>query len=262
MSEFIQEHFTETALVKVAITIIVCLVMVYVLKALLKVYLYDRVSHQSYMIFSKIIFFVGFTIMGIVITSQLGFESLFTTILGSAGIAGVAIGFASKTSLENLISGILLLSDKSFKVDDIIHIDNVEGTLESIDSLSIKIRTFDNQLVRVPNVKVLNSNVANLYPDKDRRKDISFKVSYDTDLSKVERLLRDIANNNPYIIRKEDTYVYFSSFENIGYKIKYGVWFPKGNITLVTNSIIKDISQVFENEGIKIPVTSINVENT
>lgn len=258
--DFISKHFTPTALIKVVITIALCLIAMKVLKHLIKRYFKKNTTHQSLIIFNKAINFVGFTTMSIVIISQLGFNSLFTTALGTAGIAGVAIGFASKTSLENIISGVLLLSDKSFKIDDMIVVDNVEGIVESIDSLSVKIRTYDNQIVRVPNVKVLNSNVANLYPTNERRKDFYFKVAYNSDVSKIENLLKEIAQRNPYAIRKDETFIYFSSFEQIGFKIKYGIWFEKGKLTPLVNSITKDISETFKKEGIQIPVPLLNSE--
>lgn len=261
MEEFIQSHFNASALLKVGITIAVCLFSMFILKLVLNKYFAKKLTHQSSVIFSRIISVTTYTIMGIVITSQLGFSSLFTAFLGTAGIAGVAIGFASKTSLENIISGVLLMSDKSIKIDDIIKVDGVEGIIESIDSLSIKVRTFDNKIVRIPNVKFLNSNVENLYPNKERRKDFYFKVSYDTNLSKLEGILKEIASKNSHVIRKQDTYVYISSFENIGYKIKYGVWFIKGNAVIVTNSVTKDIAHYFETEGIEIPTFALTPED-
>lgn len=260
MYDFLSKHFTPSALIKVAITIVLCLIAMKILKHLIKNYFQKNTDHQSRLIFNKAINFVGFSVMGIVIISQLGFDSLFTTALGTAGIAGVAIGFASKTSLENIISGVLLLSDKSFKIDDIIIVDGVEGTVESIDSLSIKIRTYDNQLVRVPNVKVLNSNVANLYPNKERRKDFYFKIAYTNDVTKIENLLKEIAKRNPYAIKTDETFIYFYAFDQIGFTIKYGVWFEKGNITPLVNSITKDISETFKKEGIEIPVPLLNTD--
>lgn len=253
MNDFIQQHLTPYTLIKVSITIVFCLALMTLAKHIIRKSFANKLSRQSQIVFEKAISFIGYMVLAIVVISQLGFSSLFHTVLGTAGIAGVALGFASKTSLENIISGILLLSDKSFMIDDLINVDGKEGTVESIDALSVKIRTYDNQIVRIPNVKILNSDVTNLYPNTERRKDFYFTVSYQTDLALVESLLKDIAKNNTYVIRKQDTYVYFSAFDEMGYQIKYGVWFNKGDITNVTNSIIKAIAQTFKQKGIEIP---------
>lgn len=258
--EFLSEHFSPEILIKVGITIFICVATIIALKRAVSIYFGRKLSNQSKMIFGKIINFIGISVMLIVIISQLGFSSLFTTALGTAGVVGVAIGFASKTSLENIISGVLLLSDKSFKIGDKILVGDVEGTVQAIDSLSVKMLTYDNKLVRVPNVKLLNSEVTNLYPHNERRRDFYFKVSYQTDVEKVTSLLKEVANNNPYAIRKDETYVYFRSYDNLGFQIKYGVWFEKGNITPLSNTISQDISEAFKKEGIEIPVPLLNID--
>lgn len=263
MIDFIQKHFTATSLIKVGITVAIFLIIMTIMKIMIRSYFKKSGTRQTQVILSKIVSFIGFSILFIIITNQLGFSSIFTTVLGTAGIAGVVIGFASKTSLENIISGFLLLSDKSFKIDDIINVDGEEGTVEAIDSLSVKIRTYDNKIVRIPNVKILNSNVTNLYPNNERRKDFYFVVAYNTDLLKVESILKDIAHKNLYSIKKDETYIYFNNFKDLGYEIKYGVWFRKGDITILTNTITQDINRVFSSENIEIPSPILNrsIEN-
>lgn len=243
---------------KLALSIFICLLIIFILRRIVKKYVGKKISSQSRMILLKIISFIGFSVLVIVTIDQLGLKSLFKTMLGTAGIVGVAIGFASKTSLENIISGLLLLTDKSFKVGDIIVVGDKEGTVEAIDSLSVKIRTYNNQLVRIPNVKILNSDLTNLYPNNEKRKDFYFNVSYKSNLEKVKELLIKIAKNNPYAIKTDETFIYFYSFEDLGYKIKYGVWFKKGDITLLCNSIVEDMSKLFKEEGIEIPVPLLN----
>lgn len=259
-NEFLNTHFGIDNLIRAGITVAVFLFLMFLAKRLIRNYFGKRISVQSKVIFTKIINFVGFLTMFIVIINQLGFTSIYTTALGSAGVVGVAFGFASKTSLENIISGVLLLSDKSFKIGDMIVVGNIEGTVQAIDSLSVKILTYDNKLVRVPNIKLLNSDVTNLYPENQRRCDFYFKVSYKTDVAKVIKLLKEIAQENQYAIRKDETYVYFRSFKDLGYEVKYGVWFEKGNITVLTNTITESISITFAREGIEIPTVLLGAD--
>lgn len=254
------EHFSLNNIIRAAIiTGIFILVLVFI-KHIIKKYLAKKISYETNIVISKIIKFVWTTLLIISLADQFGFSSIFKTVLGTAGIVGIAIGFASKTSLENIISGLLLLSDNSFKINDIVLVDGIEGTILAIDSLSVKILTYDNKLVRILNTKILNSNVINLYPEDIRRQDFYFKISYNSDLNKVEEILKDIANKNQYSIKKYETYVYFYSFEDIGLKIKYGVWFKKGDITLLTNSITQQIKIRFMQENIEIPVQILNLE--
>lgn len=260
--DFLIDHFGLEKLIKAGITIFLFILALNFIKHVAKKYFAEKMSFETKIVVSKITKFIWFLMLTIVLADQMDFSSIFKTILGTAGIVGIAIGFASKTSLENIISGLLLLSDNSLKINDTVLVDGIEGTILAIDSLSVKIMTYDNKLVRIPNVKILNSNVINLYPEKHRRQDFYFKISYKANLSKVEDILRDIAKNNKYAIKSEETYVYFYSFEDMGLKIKYGVWFEKGNITLLTNSITEEIKNRFMQEKIEIPVQLLNIEKT
>ena len=86
---------------------------------------------------------------------------------GTAGIAGIAIGFASQTSVSNIISGIFLISERPFSVGDQIQVGTTKGIILSIDLLSVKLRTFENQLIRIPNESLIKSGVSqhHLLPD-------------------------------------------------------------------------------------------------
>ncbi|MCR5253654.1 MAG: mechanosensitive ion channel family protein, partial [Treponema sp.] len=78
-----------------------------------------------------------------------------SAIWGAAGIAGVAIGFAAQTSVSNLISGIFIVSEKSLKLGDTIIINDVTGVVDAISLLSVRIHTYDNQMVRIPNSSII-----------------------------------------------------------------------------------------------------------
>ena len=82
-----------------------------------------------------------------------------TAILAAAGIMSVALGFAAQTSIANIISGLFLLVDRPFEVEDVIELDGMLGTVTSIDLLSTKLRTFDNLYVHVPNESLVKNKL-------------------------------------------------------------------------------------------------------
>lgn len=256
--ETLAKIFSPTVLIKICIVVPIFLFVMNLIKNGLQKYVVKHFSHQTEVITLKFVSAVGYLFLLFIIIDLLGLESLFKTLLGTAGVVGVAIGFASKTSLENIISGVLLLSDKTFKLDDIIVVGDKEGVVESIDALSIKIRTYDNQIVRIPNTKLINSDVINLYPHKQRRCDLFLKVSYDADLVKVEKLLIEIAKRNPHVLPDKEVYVFFKSFADLGYEIKYGVWFKSGNLVPLRNTITQDIAKTFQDNDIEIPTPLLN----
>ena len=93
--------------------------------------------------------FSFYLVLGLFIISglhQLGFN--FGVLLGAAGVLTIAVGFASQTSMSNLISGLFLIGERAFAIGDLIKVGDTVGEVLSIDLLSVKLRMFDNTYVR------------------------------------------------------------------------------------------------------------------
>ena len=141
-----------------------------------------RLSQHIGVLVGKIVFYGGLLFIVVTVLYELGFNVV--TLLGAAGVLGVAIGFASQTSISNIISGLFLLLERPFSVGDIIKSDDVVGYVESVDLLSVRVRTFDNKLVRLPNEMILKNALNNLtyYPNK--RIDCVISVQYADDVER------------------------------------------------------------------------------
>ena len=147
---------------------------------------------QRVFILSKIIrYTVALVGLGLIMRA-VGFEV--TTLLGAAGVLSVALGFASQTSASNLISGVFLIVERPFAIGDTIRVADTTGVVLSVDALSVKLRTFDNLLVRVPNETMLKSTVVNLTRFPIRRIDIKVGLAYDQDLAQAQAVLLEAAN--------------------------------------------------------------------
>ncbi len=167
---------------RVAVTIVIGLVLVRLLAVVSQRYIMKKSTLQRQMIVRKIISYTGFFLVLMAVLGELGVK--LTALLGAAGIVGIAVGFASQTSVSNIISGLFLISEKPFAIGDVIRIGTTTGIIQSIDLLSIKIRTFDNLFVRIPNEKILSSEVTNITRFPIRRMDIVFQVDYGQDLAR------------------------------------------------------------------------------
>jgi len=114
--------------------------------------------------------FVYYVCLGIIIITVLQqFNISVSALLGVAGVAGVAIGFAAKTSVANIISGIFLIAERTVDIGDTIESNGVTGVVESLDLFSVKLRTLDNKLVRISNENVLNKTLTNLSYYKEKK---------------------------------------------------------------------------------------------
>ncbi len=145
--------------------------------------------------------FYGFYFLLIIVVLQTAGVDL-SAILAAAGIIGIAIGFAAQTSLSNIISGIMLLIEQSFKIGDLINCEGLEGHVESVSLLSITLRTPDNRLIRIPNERLMKDNGINVTTLDQRM--LTFIVTVDSkeDIEKVHQFLENIVRQLSY--RLED----------------------------------------------------------
>ncbi len=219
-----------------------------------------RISPHAGMLAQKIISYGGNIL--IFITILLDFNFNLSAILGTAGIASVAFGFAAKTSLSNLISGVFLLWEKPFQIGDQIRIDksNITGYVLSIDLLSVKIRTQDNLFVRIPNETLVQSDFVNISRFPIRRYALSLNVAYNADLKRVEAVLIEVALANACCLDDPAPQVLFDSLGASGINYTLYVWVEQSRYNEIRNLIAADVVKRFAQEGIEIPYTRYDVK--
>jgi len=177
----------------------------------------------------------------------------------AAGIIGIAVGFAAQTSISNIISGFFLMAEQPFVVNDVITVDATTGMVLSIDILSVKLRTFDNKFVRIPNETILKSEVTNVTRFPIRRVDINVGVAYKEDVNRVKEILLDIANKNPLCLQEPEPIVIFQGFGKSSIDFMLGVWAEKADWLALKNAIQEEIKKRFDREGIEIPFPHVTV---
>lgn len=147
-SETLNGFFSHT-LVSALLTLIIGIAIAIALARLAGKLVQRHGSAHLAMIARKAVFYIGLII--VIATTLMALDVNLTAALGAAGILTFAIGFASQTSLSNLISGLFLLGERPFEVGDLIIVGGTRGIVLSIDLLSVKLRTPDNLFVRLPN---------------------------------------------------------------------------------------------------------------
>lgn len=222
-----------------------------VLTHLARRWLAKRLTPQGLMITQKLVFYSGIILLLIMVLQQLGFQ--LTALLGAAGILGVAIGFASQTSVSNIISGIFLVSEKPVAVGDVVSIGNTMGIVLSIDLLSVKLRTFDNCFVRIPNESIIKGELKNLTRFPIRRFDLNLGVAYKEDIGRVLKILKEIATKNPYVLDEPEPMILFTNFGASSLDIFFGAWFHIPDFLNLRKTLLREIKERFDAEGIEIP---------
>ena len=182
-----------------------------------------------------------------------------SAVWGAAGIAGVALGFAAQTSVSNLISGIFVLGEGIMKVGDLITVGGETGTVDSVGLLSVKIHTPNNQLVRVPNSSIINSNLINTSFFSQRRLTIAVSVSYDTDMQTALDTLKKAPALCPTILTDPAPAAWFDGFGESGINLTLAVWFNKTDFLAAKNETFVAIKKVFDEAHISIPYNKLDV---
>jgi small-conductance mechanosensitive channel len=228
-----------------------------IVRFILRNILSRTLNKQSLMLFNRFITYVGYSILGIILLSEAGID--LTAIMGAAGIVGLAIGVASQKSLGNIISGLFLVAEKSFEIGDVIKVGDKAGVVYSMDFLAIMLKTFDNLLIRIPNETLISAEITNITRFPIRRLDFFITVSYGDNLKKVMDLLQLIAGENTLSLDEPKPFLLLKEFGDSGIDIQLGIWFEKANYVDVRNSIIMEIKERFETEGITIPYPHVTL---
>ncbi len=191
---------------------------------------------------------------GIVIVQSTGLDLTALNVL--AGAIGVGIGFGLQNVANNFISGIIILLERPIKEGDRVEVDNIDGRVAAIGARATTVITNDNITVIVPNSRFIAEPVVNWTQNDPRvRFKIPVGVAYGSDLRQVERLLLEVAAENPDVLDDPAPVVRLMSFGDSAVEFELRVWCT----TLVhkRGKLISDLNfaiyEKFQQHGIEIP---------
>ena len=182
-------------------------------------------------------------------------------ILGATGLFTLAIGFAARTPISNLISGFFLIFERPFVVGNIIEIDSVKGEVVSRNLLSLTIRTLDNVMMRIPNEQVISSLVSNNSFFPIRRFDLTYLISSKESLSRVEGVFKSVASRNVMALDEPLPYFYVSQFKENHIEVIFRVWCSSEDFLTFQSEFPKEVLRAVRASGmepIRQPIEIIN----
>lgn len=216
-----------------------------------------KIQPQTNLIISKVISYIFYVLVVMYILSLFGVK--LGAIWGAAGIAGIAVGFAAQTSVSNLISGLFVLGEKTMKVGDFIEVGGVSGTVDSVGLLSVKIHTVNNQMIRIPNSSIINSNFQNNSFFSIRRFSFELSVDYSSDMTAVLDALSSVPALCASVLKDPAPAVWYNGFGESGINIVLAVWFNSSDLVKMKNEVYIAIKKVFDEKGINIPFNRLDV---
>ena len=171
------------------------------------------------------------------------------------GLLSVGIGFGLQNITSNFVSGLVLLIERPIKVGDRVTVGDTLGDVLEINMRSTTIRTLTNIAIIVPNSEFISREVINWsHGDPKVRLDLPVGVSYNSDLDNVLRSLREVADENPEVLKEPKTEINFIEFGDSSWNLELRAWLesPK-RYQIVRSDLNCAIVKKFRENSIEIP---------
>lgn len=185
-----------------------------------------------------------------------GLRALMGTMVAGAGITALVVGFAAKSTLANLISGLSLAVYRPFRIGDKVSIDNEYSTVEDITLRHTIVRTWQHKRLIIPNAKLDEMTVTNYsIIDPRMRCTVEFGVSYDTDIDLAKRLILEEANNCPHRDKEADEpVVRVISHGEFSIGLRAYLWVSEvDDFWMARFWLLEQVKKRFDREGVEIP---------
>lgn len=181
--------------------------------------------------------------------------------IAGAGVAGIAIGFAAKDTLSNLIAGVLLIVDRPFEVGDRIEVWSAPsgsatwGDVVDIGLRATRIKTTDHITIIIPNNEIMTRDIVNYTVSSGRiRVRINVGVAYDADIERAKAAVLRVADSAEWILKDPPPKVVVVNFGASSVDLQARVWIADARRRIDTISYMTDrIKAEFDREGIEIP---------
>ncbi len=203
------------------------------------------------------VLFITIVSVGLFIAlSVLQLDKAVTSLLAGAGIVGLALGFAFQDIAANFVAGVLMAFRKPLKIGDVIQSNDHLGVCQDINLRNTIIRTFQGQLVHIPNKDIYSKPLKNFSTEHFRRVDLECGVSYGDDLEKVRQLVLDAIASIDYIHHEKGISFYYTKFDesSINFQVRYWIEFNKQpDFMLAQSDGIMKIKTTFDKNDVTIP---------
>jgi len=218
----------------------------------------DEVQESVLLLVERITTIVILTV-GITIAAAINGLN-FTAVIGALSLG---IGFALKDIIGNFFAGILMLSQDRIKIGDLIKVDELVGTIVSIDTRATVLQAIDGTEVVIPNQSMLNETLISFSTNPFRRIELIIGVDYNTDLPMVTSLIKGIIDKDKDIIPKPESLVLVNDFGDSAINIKILFWIESGtNWMKIKSNLANRIKKTFNelNINIPFPITTLKLD--
>ncbi len=182
---------------------------------------------------------------------QLGLNT--TSIVAVLAAAGLAVGLALKDSLQNFAAGVMLITQRPFKLGDFVEVAGEMGIVEKIDIFSTLMRSGDNLEIIVPNGHIYADTITNYSARDTRRIDMIFSIGYNDDLKLAKTLMTDIVTAHEKVHADPAPVIRVAELADSSVNFQVRPWVNADDYWPVRSELIEQIKTAFDDNGISIP---------
>jgi len=185
-----------------------------------------------------------------------GYGNFLTSLATIAAAATLAIGFAMQDVVKNFVAGVFIYTDEPFRVDDWVEWDGNSGIVEDISLRVTRVRTFDNELLTVPNSNLTDGVIKNPVAKDKLRQQFLFGVGYDDDIDEATEIIVEEAEAHENILDDPGVTVRLTELGDsyVGLKSRFWIANPSRSDFVKTRSeYVQSVKERFDEAGIDIP---------
>ena len=191
-------------------------------------------------------------LIGIIIALSM-LEIEIAPFIAGLGVAGFVLGFALQGTLSNFASGLMILMYRPYDIGQIIDAAGVKGVVDSMNLVSTTVKTFDNQIVVIPNGEIWGGVITNVTGSDTRRVDMVFGISYTDDISKAAQILEDIVSKHELVLKEPEPIIKLHELADSSVNFICRPWSKTADYWTVYWDVTRAVKERFDKEGVSIP---------
>ena len=199
---------------------------------------------------------VIFIIFGLILAlSLIGAETILGTLLGGAGVIGIAVGFAVKDTIENYIASLMLSIRQPFRARDHILINNQEGIVVRLTSRATILMTLDGNQLRIPNAEVFKATILNYTKNPERRFTFELGVDANDDPLAAIKVGLDAIHTLAFVLDEPKAVAVITNVGDSNIILEFQIWVDQSDtdFSKARSIAIRETKHALENEGFSLP---------
>ena len=257
----VQSFFSKLTLEKLlyaAVLLVLCAVLIrLILKAADKLFAHSKLDHTIFGFLRTSAKAILIFITTMLVAGTLGIDT--SSLLAILSVAGLAVSLSVQSSLSNVASAMMILTAKPFRAGDYVQLGDKAGTVLTIGAIYTSLRTYDNQLIYIPNSQVTAAAIVNCTSAETRRVDLSFSASYDDDPDAVRKTLCGAAARCEKVLPDRPVEAHVTGYGDSAVNYVLRFWARTEDYWDAYNDVMDRMKSAFDTAGVSMTYPHINV---